>query len=106
LSKMADRGQIKGGFVDGPFGMDNAVSEEAARIKGIVSPVAGRADVLVTPEIRSANMVFKALTFMAGAQSGGVVLGAKVPIMLTSRADDDKARLASCVLAALHAQSV
>ncbi|MCF6444719.1 bifunctional enoyl-CoA hydratase/phosphate acetyltransferase [Nereida sp. MMG025] len=103
LAKMADRGQIKGGLVDGPFAMDNAVSPKAAAIKKIVSPVAGLADILMMPEIQTGNMVLKTLTFMAGAQAGGLVVGAKVPIMLTSRADDQDARVASCVLAALHA---
>jgi phosphate butyryltransferase len=104
LSKMAERGQIKGGFVDGPLALDNAVSVEAARTKGINSPVAGRADVLVAPDLDAANMVGKELTFLAHAEAGGVVMGAAAPIILTSRADDEKARLASCAVAALYAR--
>ncbi len=103
LSKMAERGQIKGGLVDGPLAMDNAVSLAAARIKGLVSPVAGRADILVVPNLDAGNMLAKQLTYIAHAEAAGVVLGAKVPIILNSRADDDKARLASCAVAALHA---
>ncbi|KIC46815.1 bifunctional enoyl-CoA hydratase/phosphate acetyltransferase [Ruegeria sp. ANG-S4] len=102
LSKMAERGQIKGGLVDGPLAMDNAVSIAAARTKGIVSEVAGKANILVVPNLDAGNMVAKQLTFIAHAEGAGVVLGAKVPIILTSRADDDKARLASCAVAALH----
>ena len=103
LSKMAERGQIKGGLVDGPLALDNAVSPEAARIKGLRSLVAGRADVLVLPDLDAANMVGKELTFLAHAEAGGVVMGAAAPIILTSRADDEKARLASCAVAALYA---
>ncbi|EEX08425.1 phosphate butyryltransferase [Ruegeria lacuscaerulensis ITI-1157] len=103
LSKMAERGQIRGGLVDGPLAMDNAVSMAAARTKGIVSPVAGRADILVVPNLDAGNMLAKQLTYIAHAEGAGVVLGAKVPIILNSRADDDKARLASCAVAALHA---
>ncbi|MEN0001318.1 MAG: bifunctional enoyl-CoA hydratase/phosphate acetyltransferase, partial [Pseudomonadota bacterium] len=102
LSKMADRGQIKGGIVDGPLAMDNAVSAEAAATKGIQSLVAGKADILVAPNLESGNMIAKQLSFLAHAEAGGIVLGAKVPVILTSRADDDKARLASCAVAALH----
>ncbi|MEO1701275.1 MAG: bifunctional enoyl-CoA hydratase/phosphate acetyltransferase [Pseudomonadota bacterium] len=102
LSKMADRGQIKGGIVDGPLAMDNAVSAEAAATKGIQSLVAGQADILVAPNLESGNMIAKQLTFLAHAEAGGIVLGAKVPVILTSRADDDKARLASCAVAALY----
>ncbi|MEM1377998.1 MAG: bifunctional enoyl-CoA hydratase/phosphate acetyltransferase [Pseudomonadota bacterium] len=102
LSKMADRGQIKGGIVDGPLAMDNAVSPEAAATKGIRSLVAGHADILVAPNLESGNMIAKQLTFLAHAETGGIVLGAKVPVILTSRADDDKARLASCAVAALY----
>ena len=104
LSKMAERGQIKGGFVDGPLALDNAVSPEAARIKGLRSMVAGQADVLVAPDLDAANMVGKELTFLAHAEAGGVVMGAAAPIILTSRADDEKARLASCAVAALYAR--
>lgn len=103
LSKMAERGQIKGGLVDGPLALDNAVSPEAARVKGLRSMVAGRADVLVLPDLDAANMVGKELTFLAHAEAGGVVMGAAAPIILTSRADDEKARLASCAVAALYA---
>ncbi len=103
LSKMAERGQIKGGLVDGPLAMDNAVSLAAARTKGIVSEVAGQADILVVPNLDAGNMLAKQLTYIAHAEAAGVVLGAKVPIILNSRADDDKARLASCAVAALHA---
>ncbi len=103
LSKMAERGQIKGGLVDGPLAMDNAVSLAAARTKGIVSEVAGRADILVVPNLDAGNMLAKQLTYIAHAEGAGVVLGARVPIILNSRADDDKARLASCAVAALHA---
>lgn len=103
LSKMADRGQITGGLVDGPLAMDNAVDLEAAATKGIKSLVAGRADILVAPNLESANMIAKQLTFMAHAEAGGLVIGASVPVILTSRADDDKARLASCAVAALYA---
>lgn len=103
LSKMAERGQIRGGLVDGPLAMDNAVSLAAARTKGIVSEVAGRADILVVPNLDAGNMLAKQLTYIAHAEGAGVVLGAKVPIILNSRADDDKARLASCAVVALHA---
>lgn len=102
LSKMAERGQIKGGLVDGPLAMDNAIDAEAARTKGIDSPVAGRADILIAPNLDAGNMVAKELTYLAHAESAGVVIGAKAPIILTSRADDEKARLASCAVAALH----
>lgn len=101
IAKMADRGQIKGGIVDGPLAMDNAIDLEAARTKGIKSLVAGRAEVLVVPNMEAGNMLAKELTFMAHAEAGGIVVGAKVPIILTSRADDDAARLASCAVAAL-----
>ncbi|ROT99398.1 bifunctional enoyl-CoA hydratase/phosphate acetyltransferase [Histidinibacterium lentulum] len=103
LSKMADRGQITGGLVDGPLAMDNAIDLQAAATKGIRSLVAGRADILVAPNLESANMIAKQLTFMAHAEAGGLVIGAMVPVILTSRADDEKARLASCAIAALHA---
>lgn len=101
LCKMADRGQIQGGIVDGPLAFDNAVSSEAARIKGIESPVAGRADILVTPELNSGNMLAKQLEYLAGATGSGIVMGAKVPIVLTSRADDAITRMASCALATM-----
>jgi phosphate butyryltransferase len=102
LSKMAERGQIHGGLVDGPLAMDNAIDLGAARVKGIASRVAGHANILVVPNLDSGNMLAKQLTFIAHAEGAGVVLGAKVPIVLTSRADSDKARLASCAVAALH----
>jgi phosphate acetyltransferase len=101
LSKMADRGQITGALVDGPLAFDNAVSLEAARIKGIVSPVAGDADILVTPDLDSGNMVAKLLEYLGGAQVAGLVMGARVPIVLTSRADSAASRMASCALALL-----
>ncbi len=87
LCKMADRGQITGALVDGPLALDNAISPEAAKIKKIDSPVAGRANVLVVPDLEAGNMLAKSLTFLAGADAAGIVLGAKVPIILTSRAD-------------------
>ena len=99
LCKMADRGQITGGLVDGPLAFDNAVSLEAARTKGIVSEVAGRADILVAPDLEAGNMLAKQLTFMAGADAAGVVLGARAPIILTSRADSERTRMASCAVA-------
>ncbi|MGX1097717.1 phosphotransacetylase [Amorphus sp. MBR-141] len=102
LAKMADRGQIKGGLVDGPFAMDNAIDEQAARSKGIHSPVAGKAEILVVPSIEAGNILLKGLTFLGGAESAGLVMGASVPIMLTSRADDDRARVASAALALLY----
>ena len=103
LSKMADRGQITGGLVDGPLAMDNAVNLAAARTKGIHSLVAGRAEILVAPNMEAGNMLAKELTYLAHAQSAGIVLGARCPVILTSRADDDKSRLASCAVAVLHA---
>lgn len=102
LSKMAERGQITGGIVDGPLAMDNALSIAAARTKGITSLVAGHAEVLVAPNLESGNMLAKELAYVAHAEGAGVVLGARLPIMLTSRADDDRARLASCAVAALY----
>jgi len=107
LSKMAERGQIKGGIVDGPLAMDNAIDISAAQTKGIVSMVAGRADVLVAPNLETANVLAKDLTYMAHAEGAGLVLGARVPIMLTSRADDAKSRQLSAALAVLldHWQS-
>jgi phosphotransacetylase/acyl dehydratase len=103
LSKMAERGQIKGGLVDGPLAMDNAVDLNAARTKGLTSLVAGRANILLAPNLEAGNMIAKELTFLAHAQAGGLVMGAQVPVILTSRADDDKSRLASCAVAALYA---
>jgi phosphate acetyltransferase len=103
LCKMADRGQITGGILDGPLALDNAISLEAAEIKRIKSPVAGRANVLIVPDLEAGNMLAKSLTFLANADSAGIVLGAKVPIILTSRADSVMARLASCAVAVLVA---
>jgi phosphate butyryltransferase len=102
LAKMAERGQIKGGLVDGPLAMDNAVDLEAARTKGIHSTVAGRADVLIAPNLEAGNMLAKQLVFLSQADTGGLVLGAKVPVMLTSRADDEHARLMSAAFAVLY----
>jgi phosphate acetyltransferase len=104
LCKMADRGQITGGILDGPLALDNAISLEAAQIKKIDSPVAGRANVLVAPNLEAGNMLAKSLTFLAGADAAGIVLGARVPIILTSRADSVTTRLASCAVAALVAK--
>ena len=104
LCKMAERGQIVGGVLDGPLAFDNAVSPQAAATKGIVSPVAGQADILVVPDLEAGNMLAKQLTFLAGADAAGVVLGARVPIILTSRADSERTRLASCAVAVLLAR--
>ena len=101
LCKMADRGQIKGAILDGPLAFDNAADEEAARTKGIVSPVAGKADILLVPDLEAGNMLAKQLIFMAHAEAAGIVAGAQVPIVLTSRADSVRTRLASCAVAAL-----
>ena len=103
LCKMADRGQITGGILDGPLAFDNAIDVQAARTKGITSPVAGVADILVVPDLEAGNMLAKQLTFMANAEAAGIVLGARVPIVLTSRADSARARLASCAVAVLYA---
>jgi phosphate acetyltransferase len=100
---MADRGQITGGELDGPLAFDNAISPEAARIKGIKSPVAGRAQVLVVPDLEAGNMLAKNLTFLSRADAAGIVLGARVPIILTSRADNLRTRMASCAVAMLLA---
>ena len=102
LCKMAQRGQITGGLLDGPLALDNAISPEAARIKGIDSPVAGHADILVVPDLEAGNMLAKNLTFLANADAAGIVLGARVPIVLTSRADSVMTRMASCAVAALY----
>jgi phosphate acetyltransferase/phosphate butyryltransferase len=104
LCKMADRGQITGGIIDGPLAFDNAVSEEAAKTKGIVSPVAGRADIFVVPDLEAGNMLAKQLEYLGEAQVAGIVLGARVPIILTSRADKTLARLGSCAIALLLAR--
>jgi phosphate acetyltransferase len=105
LCKMADRGQITGGVLDGPLALDLAISPEAAAIKKISSPVAGRANVLIVPNLESGNMLAKCLALLAHADSAGIVLGAKVPIILTSRADTVAGRLASCAVASLVAQA-
>ena len=103
LCKMADRGQITGAILDGPLALDNAISLESVKIKKIDSPVAGRANVLVVPDLEAGNMLAKSLSFLAGADAAGIVLGARVPIILTSRADSVMTRLASCGIAALVA---
>ncbi len=105
LCKMADRGQITGAILDGPLALDNAISLESVAIKKIDSPVAGRANVLVVPDLEAGNMLAKSLTFLAGADAAGIVLGARVPIILTSRADSVTTRLASCAVAVLVAHA-
>src|SRR6202007_283241 len=105
LCKMADRGQITGGILEGPLGFDNAIDQEAARIKGIKSPVAGRAQILVVPDLEAGNMLAKNLSFIAHADTAGIVLGARVPIILTSRADSVRSRMASCAAAVLYADA-
>ena len=105
LCKMADRGQISGGLLDGPLAFDNAVNEAAARTKKIESEVAGRADILLAPDLEAGNMIAKQLQYLAGADSAGIVLGARVPIVLTSRADSIRSRLASTVVMALLADA-
>ena len=105
LCKMADRRQITGALLDGPLALDNAISLEAAQVKKIDSPVAGRANVLVAPDLEAGNMLAKSLTFLAGADAAGIVLGARVPVILTSRADSVLTRLASCAVAALVAKA-
>ena len=105
LCKMAERGQIEGAILDGPLAFDNAISAEAARIKGIHSPVAGDPDILVVPDLEAGNMLAKNLTFLARADAAGIVLGARVPIILTSRADNQRTRMASCAVAALFAHA-
>ena len=106
LCKMAERGQITGGLLDGPLAFDNAIDPEAARIKGIDGPVAGHGQILVVPDLEAGNMLAKNLTFLAHADAAGVVLGARVPIVLTSRADSVRTRLASCAVAALYANAL
>jgi phosphotransacetylase len=106
LCKMADRGQITGGLLDGPLAFDNAINVAAATEKGILSPVADRADILVVPDLEAGNMLAKQLSFLAGAEAAGVVLVARVPIILTSRADSASTRLASCALAVLMVRNV
>jgi phosphate acetyltransferase len=105
LCKMADRGQITGGVLDGPLAFDNAISPQAAEIKGIKSPVAGRAQILVVPDLEAGNMLAKNLTFLSNADAAGIVLGARVPVILTSRADTVRSRMASCGVAVLYAHA-
>ena len=105
LCKMADRGQITGGLLDGPLAFDNAISVEAAKTKGINSPVAGRANIVLVPDLEAGNMLAKNLTFLTKADAAGIVLGARVPIILTSRADNLRARMASCAVAVLFADA-
>ncbi len=105
LCKMADRGQITGGVLDGPLAFDNAIDPEAARIKGIKSEVAGRAQILVVPDLEAGNMLAKNLAYFAKADGAGIVLGARVPVVLTSRADTPRARMASCAVASLYANA-
>ena len=105
LCKMAERGQITGGVLDGPLAFDNAIDPKAAEIKGIKSAVAGRAQILVVPDLEAGNMLAKNLTFLAKADAAGIVLGARVPIILTSRADSVRARMASCAVAVLYADA-
>jgi phosphotransacetylase len=105
LCKMAERGQIKGGILDGPLAFDNAISKEAANTKGIKSEVAGDPDVLLAPDLEAGNILAKQLSFLANADSAGMVLGARVPIILTSRADSVRARIASCAVANLVAHA-
>jgi len=105
LCKMADRGQIKGALVDGPLAFDNAISKDAARVKGIRSEVAGDPDILLVPDLEAGNILAKQLTFLANADSAGLVLGARVPIILTSRADSVRSRIASCGVAMLAAHA-
>ena len=105
LCKMAERGQIKGGMLDGPLAFDNAISRDAAKMKGIVSDVAGDPDILLAPDLESGNMMAKQLSFLANADSAGLVLGAKVPVILTSRADSLRSRIASCAVAVLAAHA-
>ena len=105
LCKMAERGQIRGGVLDGPLAFDNAISRDAARTKGIQSEVAGDPDILLAPDLEAANILAKLLTFLANSDSAGLVLGAKVPVILTSRADSVRARIASCAVAVLAAHA-
>jgi phosphotransacetylase len=104
LCKMADRGQITGAVLDGPLAFDTAVNADAARIKNLHSPVAGVADILIVPDLEAGNMLVKELEYLGAAELAGLVLGARVPIVLTSRADDQRARTASCALALLYLQ--
>jgi phosphate acetyltransferase len=105
LCKMADRGQITGGILDGPLAFDNAVNLKAAKIKHLHSPVVGKADILIVPDLESGNMLAKQLEYLADSEAAGIVLGARVPIVLTSRADSAKCRLASCAVGTLLAHA-
>jgi phosphate acetyltransferase len=105
LCKMADRGQITGGILDGPLAFDNAISAQAAKTKGITSPVSGDVDILLAPDLESANMLFKQLTYLAGAEGAGIVLGTRIPVVLTSRADSIRTRLASVAVMTLVVQA-
>ncbi|MCX7121999.1 MAG: phosphate acyltransferase, partial [Gammaproteobacteria bacterium] len=105
LCKMADRGQIRGGILDGPLALDNAISAESAREKNICSAVAGDADILVAPDLESGNMLYKQMTFLSDMESAGIVLGASVPIILTSRGSDAIARKASCAMALVYVRN-
>jgi phosphate acetyltransferase len=105
LCKMSERGQIRGGILDGPLAFDNAISKEAAKVKGIESPVAGDPDILLVPDLEAGNMLAKQLSFLANADSAGLVLGARVPIILTSRSDSVRSRIASCAVAVLAAHA-
>jgi len=105
LCKMAERGQIKGAILDGPLAFDNAISKDAAKTKGITSPVAGDPDIMLAPDLEAGNILAKQLTFLAKADSAGLVLGARVPIILTSRADSVRSRIASCAVAMLAAHA-
>ena len=100
---MSDRGQITGGILDGPLAMDNAISPQAATVKGIVSPGAGRAQILIAPDLETGNVLAKDLIFLAGADAAGIMLGARVPIIVTSRADGVRVRVASAAVGALYA---
>ncbi|WP_058535238.1 bifunctional enoyl-CoA hydratase/phosphate acetyltransferase [Legionella saoudiensis] len=102
LCKMAERGQIKGGVLDGPLAFDNAISMDSAREKGIYSPVAGQADILVVPDVESGNMLYKQMTYLSGIEAAGIVMGARVPIILTSRGSDELSRKASCIMGLLY----
>jgi phosphate acetyltransferase len=102
---MADRGQITGGILDGPLAFDNAISAQAAKIKGITSPVSGEVDILLAPDLEAGNMLFKQLTYLAGGEGAGIVLGTKIPIVLTSRADSIRTRLTSAAVMALVAHA-
>jgi phosphotransacetylase len=105
LCKMAERGQINGGVLDGPLALDNAIDRQAAATKGIDSPVAGQADILLVPDLEAGNILAKQFIFMANAEAAGIVLGARVPIVLTSRADSARTRLASCAVAVLYGEA-